>query len=82
MVDVGNELVVRIAGYPAGKARVYKVDDSGVYCHFNGLTYRLPLDFKDYDQVDGVAHSKDCFCHLYDEDERPCSVCRIKIMGA
>ena len=54
-VDVGDELVVRIAGYPVGKARVFKVDDK-VWVETDALIHLLPLDFKDYDRVDGVAH--------------------------
>jgi hypothetical protein len=62
-VDVGDELVVRIAGYPVGKAVVEGHTSNGdwiVYAYDNHNkrlgTFYLPPNFKDYDQVDGVAH--------------------------
>lgn len=55
-VDVGDELIVRIAGYPVGKARVWKMDDQGVHFDITGLNWTLPLSFKNWDVVDGVAH--------------------------
>lgn len=63
-VDVGDELVVRIGGYPVGKARVYYVRDGKAYLAVEGhaisgggvASFTLPLDFKDHGDVDGVAH--------------------------
>jgi len=59
-VDIGDELVVRIGGYPVGKAVVDSVDNQGVHIEIENdrgvVFFTLPLDFKDYDQVDGVAH--------------------------
>jgi hypothetical protein len=71
-VDVGDELVVRIAGYPVGTAKVagtsFKgnlivevVNENGRYVG----TFYLPPNFKDYDTVDGVAHNgpvPECNC--------------------
>jgi hypothetical protein len=59
-VDIGDELVVKISGYPVATAYVYRVDDEGVHTSFEyeelGIDFVLPLDVKSYDQVDGVAH--------------------------
>lgn len=56
-VDVGDELVVRISGYPVGKAEVSKINQHGVTVRYMGVSYLLPLDFKSHDTVDGVAHT-------------------------
>jgi hypothetical protein len=59
-VDVGDELVVRIAGYPVAKATVFKITPEDVWVSVGEpslMIFNLPLDFKDYDQVDGVAHA-------------------------
>lgn len=55
-VDVGDELVVRIAGYPIGKARVNKIFSNEIRVTFDGKFWWLPLDVKNYDVTDGVAH--------------------------
>lgn len=57
LVDIGDELVVRIAGYPVGKAVVKRInDEEGVVVYFERMVFDLPLDFKDNDVTDGVAH--------------------------
>lgn len=60
LVDIGDELVVRIAGYPVGNATVEGIDERGVMIllegHDGGAWFLLPLDFKNYDITDGVAH--------------------------
>jgi hypothetical protein len=60
-VDIGDELVLSVSGYPAAKAVVTNVHDGIVYVTVHGekgstLWLNLPLDFKDYDTVDGVNH--------------------------
>jgi hypothetical protein len=59
-VDVGDLLVVRISGYPVGKARVDKVDPEGIWVVLIDvpaeIKFRLPLDVKSYDTVDGYGH--------------------------
>lgn len=60
-VDVGDELVVRISGFPVGRAKVEAVSDDLLVCYRQQesdkpLYFRLPLNVKDYDTVDGVAH--------------------------
>lgn len=63
-IDVGDELVVRISGYPLPhKAKVIEVTKGAVYVEFCGyepnerIVIALPLDVKSYDTVDGVAHT-------------------------
>lgn len=60
-VDIGDELVVSISGYPVGKAWVQEVGTFvkvavGVNGTEESIYLNLPLNFKDYDTVDGVAH--------------------------
>jgi hypothetical protein len=58
-VDVGDELVVRIAGYPVAKAIVKRInDEEGVVVLVGGkVIYDLPLNFTEYgDAEDGVTH--------------------------
>lgn len=58
-VDIGDELVVRIGGYPIGKAVVDDVRKSYVLVslqHNRSMKYKLPINIKDYDTVDGVSH--------------------------
>lgn len=59
LVGVGDELVVRIAGYPVGKAVVVEIHKSYVLVglqHNRSMKYKLPPNFKDYDQADRVAY--------------------------
>ena len=61
--DVGDELVVRISGYPVGKARVEKIFSDYLIASFGVpgkplIYFELPLNVKDYDTVDGVAHGQ------------------------
>lgn len=64
LVDIGDELVVRIAGYPVGKATVEGISFNGNFIAkmYDGegryiWTFYLPPDFKEHDVTDGVAHS-------------------------
>lgn len=59
-VDVGDELVVRVSGYPVGKAYVFEVSDM-VKCRLyygqgKAVVFTLPLDFIKESGVDGVGH--------------------------
>jgi hypothetical protein len=60
-VDVGDELVVRISGYPVGRCEVLVVNEKGIHVQVDGedgaAWFTLPLNVKDYDIVDGVAHN-------------------------
>jgi hypothetical protein len=58
-VDVGDELILRVGSYPVGrKLIVWKVDEAGVHAYIDhgDTEYVLPLNIKDYDTTDGVAH--------------------------
>jgi hypothetical protein len=57
-VDVGDELVVSIGGFPVAEATVFKVDDEGVHVGLSGPFdyFVLPLNIKEYDQPDGYGH--------------------------
>ena len=68
-IDLGDELVVRISGYPVGKARVVHVANDYVFVEVlddfdNHACFSLPLDVKEYDNVDGVAHQDQPFVEL------------------
>lgn len=66
-IDVGDELVVKISGYPIAKVKVVEIVNvfgkgpraKAVLRNNDGehvWSFYLPLDVKDYDTVDGVAH--------------------------
>lgn len=60
-VDIGDELVVRISGYPVGKARVVEITSDAILTEFNDADgrpclFELPLNVKDYDTIDGYGH--------------------------
>jgi hypothetical protein len=48
-IDIGDELVVRISGYPVGKAVVTDITDECVWVEYLDTDIILPLDVKDYD---------------------------------
>ena len=54
-VDVGDELVVSISGYPVGKARVFRLQGK-LYAETETMQWEIPEDIKDYDTVDGYGH--------------------------
>ena len=61
-VDVGDELVVRIGGYPVAKAKIVQILSDHALAAVQNETgqrvvFELPLDVKSYDTVDGVAHT-------------------------
>ena len=61
-VDLGDELIVRIAGYPVGRAQVTFVGNDGIVATVTDsdgkplVQFVLPLDIMDYENIDGVAH--------------------------
>lgn len=59
-LDIGDELILKISGYPVGKARVdrFQNDQAIVILlnHPGNITFAVPLNVKDFDTVDGVAH--------------------------
>jgi hypothetical protein len=60
-IDVGDELVVRISGYPVARATVTEVDSGGALVEFTDdsdhvVIFNVPLNVKDFDTVDGVGH--------------------------
>lgn len=60
IINVGDELVVRIAGYPVATAHVFKIDDDGVHVGTTGPFdyFVLPPSFVPVDEVDGVDHTR------------------------
>lgn len=58
IINVGDELVVRIAGYPVGKAKVDRIYSDCIVISFGRKRYTLPLDFTPVDEVDGVDHTR------------------------
>lgn len=59
-VDVGDELVVSISGYPVDKAYVFEVGETVKAAlkrpGRDRIVFVLPLDFKNWDRVDGYGH--------------------------
>lgn len=60
IINVGDELVVRIAGYPVGKAVVKRINEEEgvVVSAFGRMIFDLPLDFTPVDEIDGVDHTR------------------------
>lgn len=54
-VDVGDELVVSISGYPVGKAVVKEIYKDSLLIQYV-VSDTVPLNIKDYDTVDGYGH--------------------------
>mgnify|MGYP006190627435 CR=1 FL=1 len=64
-VNVGDEFVVRIAGYPVAMVVINGISFSGDYIarlyNNNGefiYDFRLPSDFTPVDEIDGVDHTR------------------------
>jgi hypothetical protein len=56
-IDVGDELVVKISGYPVASTAIVVEINTHVIVELLGSYFVLPLNVKDYDTVDGVAHN-------------------------
>ena len=61
-VDVGDELVVKISGFPVGRVPIIAIKSDSIVVDITRLpimhpgTIQLPLNVKDYDTVDGYGH--------------------------
>jgi hypothetical protein len=60
-IDIGDELVLRISGYPVARGSVTEVDSNGALVEFTDdsgekVMFNVPLNVHEYDTVDGYAH--------------------------
>ena len=74
-VDIGDELTVRVSGFPVGKAKVLRFENDEVVATLldfpGGVEFRLPLDVKSYDTIDGYGHASAPLTGLPDQVEDP-----------